>query len=157
MTDILNKHSMPLALIAAALIIGGAIVFATMNSQEGTESEKLGNLSEVVQPETQGPEEEAGGESPAGDLEALAKCLTEKGAKFYGAYWCGWCNRQKESFGEAAQYLPYVECSDEATQQMTEVCQAEGISGFPTWEFDGKKQSGFKEPQVLAELSGCPF
>lgn len=88
-------------------------------------------------------------------LEELAKCLTESGAKFYGAYWCSWCNQQKELFGEASQYLPYVECSNEETQEMTQICQEDGISSFPTWEFNGVKESGFKEIQQLSELSGC--
>ena len=46
------------------------------------------------------------------NLEIMAKCLTDKGAKFYGASWCSWCKKEKELFGEAAQYLPYVECID---------------------------------------------
>lgn len=113
-----------------------------------TETEEEGLVS---QPEAS--EEELSPE----ELEALAKCLSEKGTKFYGAFWCGWCNRQKESFGEAAQYLPYVECSDEETREMTAPCKEAGISSFPTWEFDGEKNSGFKSPEELAELSGCSF
>ena len=114
-----------------------------------TETEKEGLASQ--------PEASEGEELSPEELETLAKCLSEKGAKFYGAYWCGWCNRQKEGFGEAAQYLPYVECSDEETREMTPECQAAGISSFPTWEFDGEKKPGFKSPEELAELSGCPF
>ena len=90
-------------------------------------------------------------------LEALAKCLSKKGAKLYGAYWCGWCNRQKEIFGEAAQHLPYIECSDRETRQMTPQCREAGITGLPTWEFEGQKSSGFKSLEELARLSGCSF
>lgn len=91
-------------------------------------------------------------------LEAFAKCLTEKGAKFYGAYWCGWCKKQKELFKEAAKFLPYIECIDKETNQMTSQCQSAGISGFPTWEFPEKgKSSGYKSLEQLAELSGCPL
>ena len=43
---------------------------------------------------------------------ALAQCLADKGATFYGAYWCPHCNNQKLSFGnKAAKKLPYVECA----------------------------------------------
>ena len=89
-------------------------------------------------------------------LETLAKCLKDKGMKFYGAYSCSWCNRQKELFGEAAQYLPYIECSDEQTGEMLLICQDANITSFPTWELpDGSKSSGFKELEKLIELSGC--
>lgn len=88
-------------------------------------------------------------------LETLAKCLSEKRAKFYGSSYCGWCKKEKEMFGKAAQYLPYIECVDEKTKQMTSQCQEADISGFPTWEFNGEKSSGFKTIKELAELSGC--
>jgi len=90
-------------------------------------------------------------------LEVLAKCLSEKGAKFYGASWCGWCKKQKELFGEAVQYLPYIECSEGGTQQMTSECQEAGVTSFPTWEFKGEKESGFKSLEELADLSECSF
>jgi len=42
----------------------------------------------------------------------LAQCLKDKGAKFYGSYWCPHCNNQKLAFGtRAAKKLPYVECA----------------------------------------------
>ena len=91
----------------------------------------------------------------AAQLEVLAKCLTEKESKFYGAYWCSWCNKEKELFGAAAQYLPYVECSEQETRQMTAECEKERISSFPTWEFNGEKNPGFKSLDDLIKLSGC--
>lgn len=91
------------------------------------------------------------------ELESLAKCLTEKGVKFYGASWCSWCNKQKEDFGRAAQYLPYIECIDSSTNEMLAVCQEAGITGFPTWEIAGEKTSGFKKLEELSRLSGCSF
>lgn len=104
----------------------------------------------------------AGSEAPeAGEeiaLENLAKCLTEKGMKFYGAYWCSWCKQQKELFGKAVQYLPYIECIDEETDEMSAECEEAGIDGFPTWETpSGEKSSGFKTLEELSELSGCPL
>lgn len=89
-------------------------------------------------------------------LEVFAKCLDEKGMKFYGAFWCSWCAKQKELFGEAVQYLPYIECSDEETREMTPECEEAGIASFPTWGLPGgEKSPGFKTLEQLTELSGC--
>ena len=109
--------------------------------------------------ETQPTEEKTEGEEKFSEeqLETLAKCLSEKGVKFYGASGCGYCKKQKEVFGEAAQYLPYIECIDEETRKMTSQCQEAGIQGFPTWEFFGEKKSGFKTPEELSQLADCPL
>ena len=109
--------------------------------------------------ETQPTEEKTEGEEKFSEeqLETLAKCLSEKGVKFYGASGCGYCKKQKEVFGEAAQYLPYIECVDEETRKMTSQCQEAGIQGFPTWEFFGEKKSGFKTPEELSQLADCPL
>lgn len=96
-------------------------------------------------------------EKPESKLETLAKCLSEKGAKLYGTYWCSWCKRQKEIFKEAAQYLPYIECSVGETRETTPQCEEAGIARYPTWEIEGKNDPGFKKPEKLAELTGCSF
>ena len=89
-------------------------------------------------------------------LEGFAKRLSEKGMKFYGAFWCGWCNQQKELFAEDVEYLPYIECIDEETEEMTAECQEAGISNFPTWKLpNGELVTGFKTLEELSELSGC--
>ncbi len=114
--------------------------------EESAEEEMV--EKEMVEEETNQYSEE--------ELVNLANCLTEKGFKFYGAFWCSYCNQEKEIFGSAAQYLPYIECSDEETQEMTPVCVEAGIEGFPTWGLpDGTKSSGFKSLEELAKLSGC--
>lgn len=87
-------------------------------------------------------------------LESLARCLKEKGAKFYGTSWCGYCTRQKEIFGEAAKYLPYVECAGDQNQ-LAEECQKADIEAFPTWVINGEKKPGYETPEKLAEMSGC--
>lgn len=98
---------------------------------------------------------EAEQEQPS-SLENFAKCLSEKGMKFYGASWCSWCKKEKELFGEAVEHLPYIECIDEETEEMTAECQEAGISGFPTWGLpSGEMVSGFKTLEELSELSGC--
>jgi len=100
-------------------------------------------------------EAETGSDQPA-SLEEFAKCLTEKGMKFYGAEWCSWCKKEKELFAEAVQYLPYIECVDEESDELTAECQEAGISSFPTWQLpNGELVSGFKTLEELSELSGC--
>lgn len=92
----------------------------------------------------------------AGKYDAFAKCLTDKGIKLYGAYWCGHCKNQKEMFGESLKYVNYIECAKEGGQGQAEVCEQEGISGYPTWQFaNGRKEGGEKTLDKLSEISGC--
>ena len=82
---------------------------------------------------------------------ALAECLTDSGAKFYGASWCPHCNDQKDMFGSAVTSIPYVECTENQA-----ACNAAGITGYPTWIFaDGTVTQGAQSLGVLAQLSGC--
>jgi len=86
----------------------------------------------------------------------FAKCLNEKGAKMFGAYWCSHCAAQKRMFGDAWEHITYVECSIEGNQRaQTEICQNERISGYPTWEINGQKHTGEQTLDNLAKLSGC--
>ena len=94
----------------------------------------------------------------AASLENLAKCLTDKGAKFYGASWCSHCNNQKEMFGEAVQYLPYIECSAKDSKEQLSVCKDNNITSYPTWIFvDDSRESGEVSLQKLAEKTSCQF
>jgi hypothetical protein len=91
-------------------------------------------------------------------LDNFAKCLAEKGVKFYGAYWCGHCQNQKEMFGEAVQYVNYIECWDSKTNKMIETCATAKIEAFPTWDFPaGQRELGKMSLERLSELSGCPL
>jgi hypothetical protein len=88
--------------------------------------------------------------------DSFAECLTDSGAKMYGAWWCPHCERQKESFGSAFRYVEYIECSPGGSRTMSQQCRADGIEGFPTWEFaDGSRESGEQSFRALAEASGC--
>ena len=94
--------------------------------------------------------------STSDSLDNLAKCLTEKDAKMYGASWCSHCQDQKKSFGESWQHVNYIECSLPGGNGQTEVCSQAGIQGYPTWEFaDGTRKSGKLSLESLSELSGC--
>jgi hypothetical protein len=89
---------------------------------------------------------------------AFAKCLTDNGAKMFGAYWCPHCKEQKAEFGAAWDEINYIECSLPGGKGQTEVCEKAGIQGYPTWEFvDGSRQSGRLPLATLAAKSGCPL
>lgn len=89
-------------------------------------------------------------------LETFTKCLSEKGAKMYGAYWCSHCNEQKEMFGDLFENIEYVECAEEDNPRVqTIACQQAEISGYPTWEINGQKYPGKQSFEALAKLSGC--
>lgn len=92
----------------------------------------------------------------AGELDSFAQCLSDKGAKFYGAYWCPHCENQKKLFGASADKLPYVECSLPGGQGQTAECRQAGIDSYPTWQFpDGSRQSGEIPLATLAQKTGC--
>jgi thiol-disulfide isomerase/thioredoxin len=91
-----------------------------------------------------------------GKLDTFAQCLDEKGATFYGAFWCPHCQRQKAMFRSSAKLLPYVECSTPNGKEQTPLCIEKNITGYPTWEFaDGTRLSGEVDLQTLAEKTRC--
>ncbi|MEB3214088.1 MAG: vitamin K epoxide reductase family protein, partial [Leptolyngbyaceae bacterium] len=86
---------------------------------------------------------------------ALAQHLAESNATFYGAWWCPHCQDQKQLFGkEAAQIIPYVECSSPDGQSQTPACQEAGIPSYPTWDINGERFSGTQPLETLAQLTG---
>lgn len=120
-----EKQATTVALVIAALLIGGALYY--------------------WQSYMKAP----------GQLDAFAQCLSEKGAKFYGAYWCPHCQAQKALFGRSKDKLPYVECAAEGKAQADE-CATAGIEGYPTWIFaDGSRESGEQTLEKLAQKTGC--
>ncbi len=89
------------------------------------------------------------------DAELLAKALTESGAKLYGAFWCSHCEDQKEMFGNAVQYLNYIESSMPDGRTQTQEAIDAGITSYPTWIFpDGSRQTGLMSFEDLAEGAG---
>lgn len=84
-------------------------------------------------------------------LDDFAKCLTEKGATMYGAYWCPHCINTKKAFGQSFKYIQYVECTVE-----TKKCEDNKVAGYPTWIFgDGSRLEGEQSLQDLAAKSQC--
>jgi thiol-disulfide isomerase/thioredoxin len=93
---------------------------------------------------------------PAGKYTEFAQCLSDKGAKFYGAFWCPHCQEQKALFGDAVSKLPYVECSTQDRQNQTQVCIDEEIKSYPTWKFkDAETLAGLASLEKLSEVTTC--
>lgn len=85
------------------------------------------------------------------NIEALARCLTDKSVVMYGAYWCPHCQAQKKMFGDSFKYINYVECTKEIKK-----CEEKKIDGYPTWIFkDGKRAKGEVSFSDLAAKSSC--
>lgn len=94
--------------------------------------------------------------SGPGKYDTFATCLKDKGAVFYGAFWCQHCQSQKKLFGSSQRLLPYVECSLPSGQGQTQECKDKGIESYPTWEFaDGTRLNGEIPLATLAEKTLC--
>ncbi len=98
------------------------------------------------------------GKTPLGPgaLDTFATCLEDKGAIFYGAFWCPHCQATKAMFGTSAKLLPYVECSNPDGKTQTQVCKDKKIESYPTWIFaDGSQLTGERTLQELADKTTC--
>lgn len=82
------------------------------------------------------------------DQQKLAEQLTAKGWVLYGTNKCGWCIKQKEVFGDAFEYLNYINCNEDG-----EVCTGVGIKGIPCWVSpNGTHHTGYQTIKRLSEL-----
>jgi len=100
-------------------------------------------------------------------LDEFAQCLTDKGIEMYGAHWCPWCQEQEKLFGMTSitelgsfEYIDYIECGEDVPEGWkftTDIqkCQSAGISGFPSWKYNGEIMSGMQSLEKLSEWSGC--
>jgi len=90
-------------------------------------------------------------------MDAFARCLGEKGAKMYGAYWCPHCADQKKLFGASFKYAPYVECGIQGSRSTAQVCTDAAVKRYPTWTFaDGARVEGEHPLDFLGQETGCP-
>ena len=111
----------------------------------------LGTISAVL---FQSPSIPAG----PGKYDTFTQCLKDKGAIFYGAFWCSHCQTQKKMFGLSVKFLPYVECSTPDGSNQTKECTDKGITGYPTWVFaDSSRLTGKIPLQTLADKTSCPL
>lgn len=89
--------------------------------------------------------------------DAFAQCLASHHAKMYGLYWCPHCADQKEMFGAAFRYVPYVECaSKDNPHEVTSECKAADVKLFPSWQFGTEKpKEGVLSLEALSDKTGC--
>jgi hypothetical protein len=74
--------------------------------------------------------------SGPGKLDSFASCIKDKGATFYGAFWCPHCQAQKKMFGSSAKLLR--------------------VESYPTWIFaDGSTSTGEVDLETLAAKTSC--
>ena len=93
-----------------------------------------------------------------GELDAFAQCISDSGAKYYGAFWCPNCKNQEARFGRSAKLLPRIECSTPDGKGQLPVCAAAKVEGYPTWDFaSGRREIGNLPLEQLAELTSCPL
>jgi hypothetical protein len=88
--------------------------------------------------------------------DSFAQCLAARQAKMYGLYWCPHCIEQKEMFGDAFHYVPYVECAIKNSSEMAPECKIAGVKLFPSWQFgmDPPKE-GVLSLHALSDKTGC--
>ena len=90
--------------------------------------------------------------------DAFARCLTARGVKMYGAWWCPHCVEQKEKFGASFEYAPYVECGIKGDLHgQAQVCKDEKVVHYPTWQFPptGERVERVFTLQELSDRTGC--
>ncbi len=94
--------------------------------------------------------------SKPGELDGFAQCIKDKGAIFYGTFWCPHCQNQKKAFGRSARLLPYTECSTPDGKGQLTVCTEKEVKSYPTWVFaDGTRLTGEIPLETLAEKTAC--
>jgi uncharacterized membrane protein/glutaredoxin len=85
----------------------------------------------------------------------FAQCVTDSGAKMYGAYWCPHCKQQKATFGKSFKKIDYVECAL-PNNGVNPLCKKAGIEGYPTWIFaDQEKVGGKLSLEKISEITNC--
>lgn len=86
---------------------------------------------------------------------ALARHLTQIGAKEYIAWWCPHCHEQKQMFGKQAYAeITHIECDPSGKNARPDLCQAANVQSYPTWVINGKTFAGAQPLEDLAQASG---
>lgn len=138
-----------LTVVILVIIVGGVLLFFVGKDKKTADNNTSGENGIVAGTSTNSTE------TPSNSyIEKLAKFMTEKGMVLYGAYWCPHCQDQKKTFGDAFQYIDYVECDAQGPNANPDECVAQGIEGYPTWIYQGKKYSGAKSLSELAQIVG---
>ncbi|MBI4281270.1 hypothetical protein HY625_00445 [Candidatus Uhrbacteria bacterium] len=93
----------------------------------------------------------------AGEYDAFAQCLTDKGVAMYGAWWCPHCQNQKKLFGSSFEKIRSIECAQPGNANaQTQECIDAHINGYPTWVFaDGQRIEGEASFAALRDRTAC--
>jgi hypothetical protein len=87
------------------------------------------------------------------DAENLAKELSTQGWVMYGAERCGFCKKQKEEFGDAFEFINYVDCG--SREYPNPACINAGIGPIPDWVSpNGTHYTGYQNLTQLTQLRG---
>jgi hypothetical protein len=110
-------------IICSILILAGIVLALTLHSRQATRQEKV----------------------------QLAQCLSRNGFAMAGTSWCPHCQKQKELFGDAFQYITFHDCDAEQAW-----CESRNITGYPAWVGPHSVVTlGFKDIATLRRMSGC--
>ena len=143
----MGKKWLILGIVLVIIIAGLGIIFFASGKVSDKNSKSDSDNGQVAGVSTQ--------DENAEYKEKLAKFMTEKGMVMYGASTCGHCKNQKEMFGDAEQYLDYVECYDRNSPNANiDECIARDIQGYPTWIYQDKQYPGEQSLDKLAEIVG---
>lgn len=94
----------------------------------------------------------------AKNLDAFARCLTQKKTIMYGSAICPHCQDQKRMFGASFQYVTYVECFVPGSRQYSPACVKADVRAVPTWAFpNGARLVGVQPLEMLSAATGCPL
>ncbi|MBR9706549.1 hypothetical protein GOV14_05925 [Candidatus Pacearchaeota archaeon] len=86
-----------------------------------------------------------------GNIDDFVTCLADAGFLIYGANWCGYTKQLVESFGGFDVVAPiYVECTEQS-----EVCNNQGITGYPTIKINGIQFGGGRSFASFAQATEC--
>lgn len=86
----------------------------------------------------------------------FAQCLAAHDAKMYGLFWCPHCIEQKQMFGDAFHYVPYVECAVKGSNETAPACKIAGVKLFPSWQFGNEApKEGVESLEALSDKTGC--
>ncbi len=131
-----DKNNFVYIIIVFVVVLIGALIFARNASDKAVQSDATTNT--------------------LSSIDVFAQCISDSGAKFYGAYWCSHCQAQKKLFNESKN-LPYIECSTADGQGQTKVCADAKVTGYPTWIFaDGSIANGEQTFEELSSKTNCP-
>ena len=90
------------------------------------------------------------------NLNSFALCLSKNQVALYGSASDLETRKQFSLFGEAGQYLNFVECSYLGNPNVVrKECVQKGVGTYPTWIINGVQKEGVQELKTLAGLTGC--